>query len=255
MTSIAFLLCLTLTASWSYGKERLIIRVGESFPNYYQDENGDWQGVDVELARALVVRAGFEYEFRSIPWSRALVMAKEGQIDILANANITAERSEYLYWIGPERYTQLNLVVRKELLDMPINSLDDLVTQCKKNRGLFGYQRNVKYTPEFHRRLETDPEFAACLESVVQPLNDDKVLHQRLLGYFDEPFDIVLERKRDPQYALVVHPFVLLKEPVFIGVSKKGVNVDSLIKLFEAYESLLLDGTLEKIRSQWMQEG
>lgn len=253
--SLVLLLVLSLLFGNRYAlatdKDALKIRVGDFFPNSYKDENGRWQGIDIELVTALMERADLEYTIVNIPWSRALLQARHGEIDIVVNTNITRERSDYLYWIGPERYTQFNLIVQTKHKELPITNLDDLVRACHQYNKRFGYQQDVKYGEEFKRRLETDREFANCMESTTKPLNDDKVLHERLLGYFDEPLDVMYEKRLNPDYGLFVHPFVVIREPVFFAISKSGVDIPTLLKLHIAYESLLADGTFQSIRDRW----
>lgn len=240
-----------LVASLAAADGSLRVRVGDFYPNYYRDAQGQWQGLDVDLTRALLQRAGLEYQLVSIPWSRALRMAERGEVHLLMNTNITPERSNYLYWIGPQRYTQLNLIVREDHRQLPIDSLDDLVTACQTFGKPFGYQPDVKYMPAFMQRLSEDPAFQRCMEPSTQPVNDDKVLYDRLLGYFAEPFDVLSERRLNPQYRLVVHPFVAIREPVFFAASKSAVDVPTLLRLHEAHESLIADGTFKAIRTRW----
>ncbi|WP_372966676.1 substrate-binding periplasmic protein [Marinobacter sp.] len=245
------LVFLMVIAVSSKAVESLDVRVGNFYPNYYKNAEQQWEGIDAEMAVALVERAGFKPNIYEIPWSRALVMARMGQVDVLANVNITEDRSEYLHWIGPQRYTQMSLVVTRENAGLPIRSLDDLLEQCKLLGLKFGIQPNVSYGEEFAERLRSDDEFRACAEPLTGPQNDDKVLLGRLLGYFDEPLDVQAERRRNPDYGLVVHPFTVIKEPVFFGVSKASISTDELKRLLEAYQSLVADGSLEAIVRKW----
>ena len=249
------LLVTALTAHSAYSQESLKIRVGNFFPNYYQDASGEWQGIDVELTRLLAETAGFKAEFFELPWSRGLAMAQNGTIDIIPNANIKEERSSYLYWIGPARYTKMQLTVLTDNVDMPINSLDDFVTICQKRKKSFGYQNDVKYSAAFHQKLETDTAFRNCFEAVSTNLNAIKTKSGRILGYFGEPMDIVAEKKKDPGYPLAVHPFILSAEPVFFGISKQSVSIPTLIKLYAAYEKIVENGTVFKVRQKWSSNG
>ncbi|WP_187298779.1 substrate-binding periplasmic protein [Marinobacter sp. F3R11] len=245
------LMIFMVIAASSKAMDSLDVRVGNFYPNYYKNAEQQWEGIDVEMAVALAERAGFSPNIVEIPWSRALIMARRGQVDLLANVNISDERSEYLHWIGPQRYTQMSLIVTRENAELPINSLDDLVAQCKSLGLKFGIQPNVIYGDEFAERLRSDNEFRACAEESTGPQNDDKVLFGRLLGYFDEPLDVQAERRRNPDYGLVVHPFTVIKEPVFFGVSKASVNADELKRLLVAYQSLVADGSLDAIARKW----
>ena len=249
------LLIAALTAHTAFSQESLKIRVGNFYPNYFQDSDGNWQGIDVELTRLLVETAGFRAEFSEIPWSRGLSMAQNGSIDIIPNTNIKRERSPYLFWIGPARYTKMQLTVLKENIDLPITTLDDFTAICQEKEKGFGYQKDVKYSAAFHNKLDTDPAFRQCFEAVTTNLNADKTKKGRILGYFGEPMDIVAAKRKNPDYPLDIHPFILSAEPVFFGISKKSVTIPTLIKLYTAYETIIENGTVSAIRQKWAPNG
>lgn len=253
-TLLPLLLLTVLLVSFPASAEsELTIRVGNFFPNYYRNADGNWEGIDAELGRALVERAGYTARFSQMPWLRALAAAEAGTVDVLVNANITAERSDYLHWIGPARYTQINLVVRQEFQDLSLGSWDDFVVACQQLGQRFGYQTGVKYSDEFHARLESDSAFRECFASSAKPLNARMAQHGRIIGYFSEVLDVQQELRRNPEYDLVLHPFIVTREPVFFGISKQAVDIATLISLYEAYESLVEDGTFAAIRSKWME--
>jgi ABC-type amino acid transport substrate-binding protein len=162
------------------------IRVTDFAPLYYQDELGEWTGLEVELARALVLRAGFIPEFISTPWSRALKLMKEGGLELMANLSKTDERSEFIEWIGPERDSVMALIVRKADEHLSISSLDDLVDISISRKSRWGYQQDIFYSEDFNSRLSS-PEFAERFEIAEQSqTNAEKLRAGRILGYFEE---------------------------------------------------------------------
>ncbi len=237
-----------------HAKDQAIkIRVTNWPPQYYQDKNNHWTGVDVELARALVSRAGFTPVFESLPWARGIEYLKTGKIQMILGFGIKEERKEYALWLGPSRSISVGLFVKKGNESLPIKSLDDMLTIAKKLNKNFGHQNQAFFSVEFNHRLKTDPEFAEFFE-IASPvyINVRKTLSGRILGFF-EVKDILMHRiKNDAEYKeLIAHPFILDKRPTYFGISKKGVSVKTLSKLYETYENVIKDGTFQRIRDQW----
>ncbi len=231
----------------------LLVRVPDkdSPPFYYHDATGQWTGLEVELARALVEGAGFIPEFVGLPWSRALDSMKTGEIHLMMNVSNTPERSEYMAWIGPERMSRMILAVRKEDAALPIQTLDDLVAIAQARGSKFGIKQDTYYSAEFNARLE-DPQFAQWFETVSDELlNPSKVASGRTLGWFQDEALVRYTIAHDPAGAnLVVHPFALREEEVYFGISKAGVSAQMLNLLQEAFLRLEQDGTLAALRDR-----
>jgi polar amino acid transport system substrate-binding protein len=229
----------------------LRLRVTEYAPASYRDANGQWTGLDVELARAMVEKAGFKLEFVELPFSRGLMELEDGTSQLMANLSQTPERAQFMAWIGPERTTKMGLVVKEGNEQWPIKTLDDLVTLCTEKKTNFGIQKDVFYSNEFNTRMQ-DPNFSRCFEYVADgELNPEKVLNARILGFFEETHNMRYQIASNPRYkGLALHAFILNSEEVYFGVSLKGVSPDKLAKLRAAFAALEKDGTLEAIRNR-----
>ncbi|MBV8634817.1 MAG: amino acid ABC transporter substrate-binding protein [Burkholderiaceae bacterium] len=231
--------------------ETIRMRVTEFAPNYFQ-RDGRWMGLDVELAEAIVHEAGFEIEFRDLPWSRALSYMKSGDLDIMANLSRTPEREAFMLFIGPERLSTRVLVVKAENVNLPIKNLDDLVSVSRQQNKPFGIQADAKYSPEFDARLANDKAFAEVLDPVSQgALLPRKLMAGHDLGFFEDSNYAAYQLKYSPDFkGLAIHPFTLASDPVFLGV-RKSLNPALAKKLEDAYQKLERNGTLEKIRMRW----
>lgn len=242
----------TATTPPAEAVDTLRIRVTDkdSPPFYYHDTSGQWTGLEVEMARALAVEAGFTPEFIGLPWSRALESIKNGEIDLMMNVTQTDERSEYMAWVGPERLSRMVLAVRKEDQNLPIQTLDDLVKAAAERNSKFGIKQDTIYSTEFNERLKT-PEFAQWFEMVPDELlNPPKVVNGRILGWFQDETMVRYVIAKTPEYAgLVVHSFALVESEVFFGVSK-GVSVGDLARLQAAYQRLEQNGVFDEIRAR-----
>lgn len=228
------------------------VRVIHYPPQYFHNEKGLWEGLDVELARAMVERAGFKIAFLKRSWTGALKAMESGDLDIMMNLSKTDERSAYMRWIGPERYAKLRLVVHKDNVGWKIGSLDDLAKIAAAENSRFGIQKDVHYSIEFHQRLENDTSFSRYFETVINAdQNPKKVLLKRILGFFEDQDSMRYKIKRDEEFAnLRLHEYIIQEAPVYFGISKKGVTDDEFQRLETSFNKLEKEGVLENIRQR-----
>ncbi len=247
---ILFILCNAYQVS---AQKTLKIRVTDWPPHYYQDKDGNWTGLDVELAKVLVETAGFKAKFVKLPWSRGLYQLKKGELHLMTNLELRPERTEYLHYIGPEHPQVMILVVKNENRSLSIKKLDDMVTICNKEKKRFGYQQDIFYSSEFDLKMKTEPEFKKCFHNITKAeFNLRKTQKGRILGFFDLSFSLAYRIKYDPAFKeLALYPYIISRTYAFYGVSKKGVEIHDVVKLYVAYEKLISNGTIEHIRKRW----
>ena len=241
------IICFSLSSQQS-----IKIRVTDYPPQYYQDSRGNWKGLDVELANALVKEAGMVPQFAPLPWSRALSDLKSGSLHIMTNLSKTEERSQFVNWIGPERTNKMVLVIKKENKKFQINSIDDLVRISKEKGIKFGIQSDIFYSEKFNKRLEEDADFAMYFDYVPKAnLNVMKAQKSRILGFFEEEVPMVYKIKNDPDYrGLMIHDFYISEADVYFGVTKQ-LDPALHMRLEEAFRRLLKNKKLEKIQKKY----
>jgi len=227
------------------------IRVFDFPPQYFKDKQGNWQGLDVELAKAVVEEAGFKCEFIDRPWTRALKEINNGTLDIMMNLTISKERSNYLNWIGPIRTSRIVLVVKKENVNLPIESIDDLAKISEKYKLTFGIQQDGFYSKEFNSKLK-DPNFEKFFTKITNANQyAPRTNRNMILGFFENQVSMVYQIKTKSEFKdLAIHNFILSEDPVYLGVSKK-VSKENFKKLKLAFEKLERNGSLQKIRSSY----
>ncbi|HVK54361.1 MAG TPA: transporter substrate-binding domain-containing protein [Burkholderiales bacterium] len=231
--------------------EKIRLRVTEFAPNYFL-KDGQWTGLDVELAEAVIKNAGFQVEYVELSWSRALQLLRSGDLDMMANLTRTVDREAFIRFIGPARISKRVLVVRQENLRIKITNLDELAEASRHTKRPFGIQRDAKYTAAFDARLAADPNFARHFDAASQ----GAVLHRRVvashnLGFFEDENYVIYQLQNNPEFqGLAVHPFTLAIDPVYFGLSKR-LSEASKKKLEAAFERLDKNGTLAKIRTRW----
>ncbi len=250
MIAVCSLYLLMTTGYGNAGESTIIVRVADYPPQYYKDTTGRWTGIDVELARALVVEAGFTPEFIEVPWGRALEEMKNGRLHLMTTLSKTPERATFMHWIGPERMSEMVLVVKQANKNLPIATLDSLIAIAEERSLKIGMQHNVYYGEVFAGRLMEDA-FAIHFESVAtSALNPRKTRAGRILGFFEDKITMQYQIKHNREYAgLATHHFTLNEEPVFFGVSR-SVPAPTLNRLKEAFDRLERSGELDQIRAQ-----
>ncbi|OHD13722.1 MAG: hypothetical protein A2086_12215 [Spirochaetes bacterium GWD1_27_9] len=236
----------------SYGQEKISIRVAEFAPFYFKDKNGNWQGLDVELAKVVIEKAGFNVEYFELPWSRALKHLETGKLDILMNVSMTDERKNKMNFIGPERYGQMGLLVKIENKDWDIKTFESLETISIEKNKKFGIQNGVFYGEEFNNKLK-DPNYSKYfVETFSAEKNIVLLNNNKILGFFEDKLYLNYLIKTDIIYQrTVLHSFDgFPKEPIYFAISKK-MSKDNYTKLKQVFDLLEKDGTLDKIRKKY----
>ncbi|MBF0233707.1 MAG: transporter substrate-binding domain-containing protein [Desulfamplus sp.] len=173
------------------------------------------------------------------------------ELQIMMNLSKTDERSEFLNWIGPERMSQMVLVVKEGDESMPITIIDDLAKVAKKQNINFGIQQDFFYGHEFMEKLK-NKAFAQYFEKTINAEhNVQKLKVGRILGFFEDQITMRYRIRTDPEYkGLALHGFVINYEPVYFGISKNGISNSTLNKLEQAFTRINNNGTLDKIRNK-----
>lgn len=141
------------------------------------------------------------------------------------------------------------LVVKQENEGLPIQDLEDLAAVSRQYKLNFGIQQDAHYSTAFAERMQ-DPLYARHFETIVDArLNAKKLAAGRILGFFEDRDSMAYQLRHNPDFkGLTLHAFVLREEPVFFGISKRGVSAEVLERLQRAYEALEADGTFAAIR-------
>lgn len=218
-------------------------------PYTIDDGKGHLTGLEIDLANALVTKAGFRANFTLYPWNRALEMLKYGKLDILMTMSKTREREAFTYFLGVSTFQRYALFVRSENSGIAINSLDDFT----KEGCLFGIHQNFFYSAEFNDRLKTDPNFKRHFIAVSRiDTNLKSVKAGGLTGCIGDSLlagYMVRNESRFKGITMVRLPF-FKTDPVYFGVSRK-INPTTLEKLKKAYDDLDKSGELKKIIMRW----
>jgi polar amino acid transport system substrate-binding protein len=221
----------------------------EPYPPFFvKTEAGQWQGLSIELADALLGEAGLDPVYTPLPFKRALLYLESGSLDMMLNLTVTPERAEYINFIGPQLDETVVLVVLKNS-DFTIASLEDI----KKLPRPISVELGKVYGKAFEEKRATDDVFARKVTVVRQTSSNEKMLQTgRTSGFLGYGYHIFNRFKINPVYSTFkVHPFVVRQDWVHYGFSKKAVSSETLQRIQSAFDRLQQKGALEKIRQRY----
>lgn len=240
-------LCICLIPLTGYGACHLSVRVTEFKPLYYQDDGGEWQGLAVELTRALFKQANCEMTFVDVPWKRALHLLERGGLGLLLTMTVTAPRQKYTHFIGPMLDETQVLIVAKNS-QFKIKKLDDIKQLTKR----IGIDRGGFYGAEFAAKTKTDQAFAEKFEYADNSSNLAKMSAGRVLGIIKDKYTATYNIESilaKGQFEL--HSFYFNKSFVHFGFSKKLISKEMLSRFQDAYDVINNNGVLQEIQLKY----
>lgn len=115
----------TVKAEAQNTEELPVLRIGSATfaPYFYMDEDGDYAGVDVEIAKEACKRMGYTPFFTELVWGEHDTVLNAGAIDCVWCSFSMNGREEMYQWAGPYLYSPEVVVVSA---DSRIKSLEDL---------------------------------------------------------------------------------------------------------------------------------
>lgn len=95
-------------------KPHYTIGIDADYPPFtYRDNAGNFTGLDIEAARWIAERQGFEVEFFPVPWDRVLEALRDGGIDMVySGMTITPEREKEVAFTIPYFTVTKSVAVR-----------------------------------------------------------------------------------------------------------------------------------------------
>ena len=92
--------------------EKITVGSDKFEPYVYQDDDGKFTGIDVELATEAFHRMGYEPEFEQIVWENKKEYLAEGKVDCLWGCFSMNGREDEYQWAGPYLYSSQAVAVR-----------------------------------------------------------------------------------------------------------------------------------------------
>lgn len=221
-------------------KDKYIIVSDSAFaPFEYQNEDGDYVGIDMELIKAIAKQKGFTIEVRNPGFQAALNDVQAGQADgIIAGMSITEERKE-IFDFSNSYYTSKILLAVKE--NSPIKSYEDLkgkTVAAKKGTASFEFlNKNAKkYGYSVKSFDDATKMYDSLRTSSVDAIMDDEavLLYSIQQG---QKFETPIAGEPSGEYGFAV---------------KKGTNPELIIMFNEGLANLKTSGQYDKIIDKYL---
>lgn len=111
------------TPSTGEKKQEVIVGLTPYETYAFLDNEGNFGGIDVEIAREAFSRMGYTVSFKMISWERKDILLSNGQIDCLFSGFRMKNRENDYTWAGPYMYSRQVVAVPS---DSNIYSIQDL---------------------------------------------------------------------------------------------------------------------------------
>lgn len=209
-------------------------------PFSYVDENGEFAGLDVELAREAADRMGREAVFVPIKWDKKNDYLADGSIDCVWSCfSMNGRESDY-DWVGPYMRSRQVVAVRAASEIQDLSDLTDkrvaVISSTKPESLLLEGGDGIPEVKAVYCLDSMDLVFAALEEEYVDAIAG----HETALSqYLDNDPD---------EYRLLDQELLSADVGVAFGV---GLNPDIQAELTEALASMEEDGTMEAILSSY----
>lgn len=211
-------------------------------PFEFEDENGNFVGIDIELIRAIAEDQGFEIDIQSLGFNAAVQAVQSGIADgAIAGMSITEERMETFDFSEP--YFDSGVVMGIASDNEEIKSYDDLKgknvaiktgtegsTFAESIKDQYGF--NVTYFDDSNAMYQ-----AVLSKNAVACFEDYPVLGYAITQ--DLGLKIVTEKEQGSSYGFAV---------------KKGENAELLSMFNEGYNNLKESGKYQEILDKYIQE-
>ncbi|KDB08107.1 ABC-type transporter, periplasmic subunit family 3 [Burkholderia sp. lig30] len=242
----AALLCVAATSSHAADlldtvKQAGVLRIaleGTYPPFDYRNGEGQLDGFDVDVAKAVAARLGVKPQFVTTEWSGIIAGLQAGKFDVIVNqVAITPARRQALDFSQPYVYSSAQLLQR-ENDSRAFKSLDDL--KGKKVGVTMGsnYVDLVKTVPAID--LQVYPGTPENLRDLAAGRIDAAVNDRLMLGYLIRNSHLPLRPGS-----------VVPGGDDQMGIPFRKGNPKFAKAIDDAIESMKQDGTLKKISMQW----
>lgn len=82
-------------------RPQLVIACDEYPPFFFMDEDGEFSGIDVEIAKLACDKIGYKAVFKKISWSDKDALLYRGEIDCIWGCFTMTGREDRYEWVGP----------------------------------------------------------------------------------------------------------------------------------------------------------
>ncbi len=215
-------------------------------PKHFVDASGEASGYAVDIAVAVVKKAGFVAEVRSLPWKRALDEALKGNCIITGFSKNLQREADYVFTNA--LYVDRVLLWQRVDDAFPFVSIEQLIGKR------IGVARGSRYSGEFESNRDR--------LTIVEVDNTARLLRMLLGGRIDAAVisggrasvRYITERTDSDRAALVPSEREIVIDPNYLGIPfslKLLSSGEVLTRLNTAIESLRSSGAIQQLHRSY----
>ncbi|MGM0767961.1 MAG: substrate-binding periplasmic protein [Pseudomonadota bacterium] len=222
--------------------EPLVVTVGVNHaPPYRIVDGSEKTGLYVDIFREIANRLGWQLRFRQAPFRRVLLMAQQGDVDIMLGPLETEERAELLDFVAPAFPPERRLFFYVDEAHR-IDRYSDL------DGKRIGVLSGAHYFPRFDADDQLIKESAPRYENLMRMLAKDRVdvvIAPELVGLYTI---------RELDLAVSVSPFFVPGERSYIAVSRNSPVMAYADDIRAALKAIELEGIHEDLVLKYLEQ-
>ena len=225
--------------------KKIVVGIDNFEPYTYLDVNGNYTGVDVDIATKVFHKLGYEPEFKVIKWSEKNNYLADGTIDCIWSCYSMNGREKDYQWAGPYLYSRQVIAVRS---DSEIENFADLsgksvgVQSTTRAAELFLHQidSELPEVKQVNCFATTEDMFAAIRKGYVDAISGHEALLNELIRNSDEKYRLLEESPNISK----------------IGVAfQKGTHEELTKKMDKLIKKMSKDGTMDSMGKKYGLDG
>jgi polar amino acid transport system substrate-binding protein len=235
---------LVMFVNVAYSEDKLIFSAYSDAPPNFWVKDGKLIGVGPELVETIFVELGVPVESKIYPWKRLLMLAEQGDVDIVAGLYFTQERAEYLEYIKPHYMSTEVVVIVAKGKAFPFKKWDDLIGL--KGGSLVG----DSFGGEFDKFKTEKLNF----EEVGTLIQGFEMLTKGRIDYMpmSRAKAEIQARKIGFRGDVEILPVPIKSEKLYMGISKKSPFLKYLPQINQRLKQLTEQGVYEKLDLKYL---
>ena len=222
----------------------LVVGLDDTFaPMGFRDDKGQLVGFDIDLAKAVAEKVGYEVSFQPIDWAMKETELNSGNIDCIWNGySITEERKTKVAFSTPYLdNAQLIITLAGSDIDSKADLADKTVSVQKESSALDAVTAD-DIAASLKEIVEFDTNIDCFMELDAQRC--DAIVCDEVLARY------IIKQRGEEKYNILADDFG--KEEY--GVGFRLTDTDLVNSVNKALEDLKADGTYKEIYTKWFSE-
>lgn len=216
---------------------KIIVGIDKFEPYTYLDINGNYTGVDVDIATKVFHELGYEPEFKIISWNDKNTYLANKTIDCIWSCYSMNDRENDYQWAGPYIYSRQVIAVRsdsdiKDFKDLAGKNVGVQVTTRASNLFLHTIDSKLPKVQQVNCFATTEDMFAAIRKNYVDAIAGHEALINELIKNGEGEFRLLDESPHISKAGIAFY---------------KGTHIELTKKMDKIIKRMSTDGTIGKI--------